>query len=209
MTEVDHLLLERTCVEVPAPSTFRAQRREMPTILVHPFTTPFGELLLGSWGDELCLCDWRHRRMRAAIDTRIQRGLNAAYEEGMSTAIAVAMEQLDAYFQGRSTRFDLPLRFAGTEFQQRVWEALRAVPYGSTMSYAELTARVATPTAIRAVASANGANAHAIIIPCHRIIGNGGELVGYAGGLAVKRKLLLLEGALPVEQDLFTAHAEG
>lgn len=180
----------------------------MSSILVHPFITPYGELLLGSFGDELCLCDWRYRRMRSAVDTRIQRGLNAAYEEGMSPVVAAAMEQLDAYFQRRSTRFDLPLRFAGTEFQQRVWEALRAVPYGSTMTYAELTAQVASPTAVRAVASANGANAHAIIIPCHRIIGTDGELVGYAGGLPVKKKLLLLEGALPVEQDLFTAHAE-
>lgn len=180
----------------------------MRSIIVHPFNTPYGELLLGSTDDELCLCDWHHRRMREAVDTRIQRTLNAVYEEGMSPVIAAAMEQLGAYFNGNSTRFDLPLRLAGTEFQQRVWQALEAVPYGSTMTYAELTAQVATPKAVCAVASANGANAHAIIIPCHRIIGSGGELVGYAGGLTVKKKLLLLEGALPVEPDLFTAHAE-
>jgi methylated-DNA-[protein]-cysteine S-methyltransferase len=180
----------------------------MPTITVHPFRTPYGELLLGSFEDQLCLCDWRYRRMRTAVDARIQRGLNAAYEEGMSSVITAAVEQLDAYFSGERRHFDLPLRCVGTEFQQRVWEALVTVPYGTTMTYADLTAKVAAPTAIRAVASANGANAHSIIIPCHRIVGSDGEMVGYAGGLSTKRKLLLLEGAVPVEHDLFTAQAE-
>ncbi|MBS1941707.1 MAG: methylated-DNA--[protein]-cysteine S-methyltransferase, partial [Bacteroidetes bacterium] len=101
--------------------------------------------------------------------------------------------------------FDLSLRMVGTDFQQRVWKALLAVPYGTTMSYAELTAKVAEPTAIRAVAAANGANALSILVPCHRIIGSNGEMTGYAGGVGVKRRLLGLEGVRRLVADLFRA----
>ena len=182
----------------------------MEPILVHPFYTPYGELLLGSFNNELCLCDWRYRRMRSTVDARIQRGLQAEYAEGRSPVIEEAMAQLNAYFAGERTTFNLPLRFVGTDFQQRVWKALLAVPYGSTLSYAALTAQVAEPTAIRAVASANGANALSIIVPCHRIVGSNGELTGYAGGLGVKRRLLGLEGAVlgSVEPDLFSVHCQ-
>lgn len=175
------------------------------SILVRSFPTPFGELLLGSYGDELCLCDWQHRSAREAVDARVQKGLGASYAEGTSPVIEEAMEQLAAYFAGDRTRFALPLRLVGTPFQQRVWEALCAIPYGRTASYAELTASVAEPTAIRAVAAANGANALSILVPCHRIIGADGALVGYAGGLAAKRRLLALEGAaIPAAQaELF------
>lgn len=170
--------------------------------------TPYGELLLGSFGDELCLCDWRYRRMRGSVDARIQRGLNAVFTQGTSAVIERATEQLNSYFAGDRTPFDVPLRPVGTDFQQRVWEALRTVPYGTTITYAQLTAKVAEATAVRAVASANGANAHSIFIPCHRIIGSTGELVGYAGGLEAKRKLLSLENALPVTRDLFSVAEE-
>lgn len=176
-------------------------------IVVRPFTTPFGELLMGSYDERLCLCDWRYRRMRTAVDARIQRGLNAAYVEGSSAVIEQAMDELNAYFAGGLTSFDVPVRFVGTDFQQSVWRALTALPYGTTTTYVALTVQVAPMTAIRAVASANGANAHSIIVPCHRVVGSSGELVGYAGGLPVKKKLLELEGALPTvhELDLFSS----
>lgn len=178
----------------------------MSTIVTRYFVTRFGELLLGSLNDELCICDWRYRRLREAVDTRIQRGTGASYEEGSSPVIEAAVQQLNAYFAGERRAFDLPLRFIGTAFQQRVWNALLAVPYGSTSTYAALTSQVAEPTAIRAVASANGANALSIIVPCHRIIGSSGELVGYAGGLPAKKALLRLEGAAMAEPevDLFS-----
>lgn len=178
----------------------------MSDITIRHFVTPFGELVLGSYEEELCLCDWRYRRMRDAVDARIKRGLRGSFVEGSSRSIETAMDQLNAYFAGERTTFDLPLRMVGTEFQQRVWNALLAIPYGTTVTYAVLTVSVAEPTAIRAVASANGANALSILVPCHRIIGSSGELVGYAGGLPVKRKLLQLERALlgAVEPDLFT-----
>lgn len=178
----------------------------MSHIDIHPFPTPFGELVLGSFEERLCLCDWRYRRMREGVDQRLRKGLGSAFREGRSPVIETAMAQLKAYFAGERRTFDVPLRFVGSQFQQRVWEALQKVPYGSTSTYAELTARVASPAAIRAVASANGANALSILVPCHRIIGSSGELVGYAGGLPAKRKLLQLEGAHAQEQpDLFHA----
>ena len=99
------------------------------------------------------------------------------------------------YFQKKSHHFNLPLLFAGTQFQQNVWQQLLKIDYGKTISYLMLAQRINNVSAIRAVASANGANAISIIVPCHRVIGSNNELVGYAGGVDVKRKLLLLENS--------------
>jgi methylated-DNA-[protein]-cysteine S-methyltransferase len=104
-----------------------------------------------------------------------------------------ALGQLTAYFQGRLTEFDLPLEMAGTPFQKRVWDALREIPYGETCSYGELARNIGRPSAVRAVGAANGSNPIAIIVPCHRVIGASGKLVGYGGGLPMKRMLLDLE----------------
>jgi methylated-DNA-[protein]-cysteine S-methyltransferase len=104
---------------------------------------------------------------------------------------AAATEQLDAYFAGELTDFDLPLRMAGTGFQVRVWEQLRQIPYGETWSYGALAAKVGNPKASRAVGLANGRNPVAIVVPCHRVIGASGALVGYGGGL--DRKTFLLD----------------
>lgn len=165
-------------------------------IHVQSFATPVGELLLGAYDGALCLCDWKYRRMREAVDARIQRGLNAQYVEGDAPVIERAKQQLNAYFARERKAFDLPLRLVGSDFQQRVWQALMRIPHGRTTTYAELTDGIAARTAIRAVAAANGANALSIIVPCHRVIGSDGALVGYAGGLPAKRGLLVLEGAL-------------
>jgi methylated-DNA-[protein]-cysteine S-methyltransferase len=104
-----------------------------------------------------------------------------------------ALRQLTAYFEGRLTEFDLPLEMAGTPFQRRVWDALREIPYGETSSYGELAQNIGRPSAVRAVGAANGRNPIAIIVPCHRVIGASGKLVGYGGGLPMKRMLLDLE----------------
>jgi methylated-DNA-[protein]-cysteine S-methyltransferase len=104
---------------------------------------------------------------------------------------AHAVEQLRAYFAGELTEFDLPVAMHGTEFQRRVWAGLRDIPYGETISYGELAARVGRPGASRAVGLANGRNPIAIIVPCHRVIGADGSLTGYGGGL--DRKVWLLE----------------
>jgi O-6-methylguanine DNA methyltransferase len=102
-------------------------------------------------------------------------------------------EQLDAYFSGSSTVFDLDLRAAGTPFQQRVWQALRTIPYGETVTYGELAQLLGQPTASRAVGLANGRNPISIIIPCHRVIGADGSMTGYGGGVTRKRWLLDFE----------------
>lgn len=102
-------------------------------------------------------------------------------------------EQLDAYFRGELTDFETPLHLAGTPFQQRVWAALREVPYGETATYGELAREVGQPTAARAVGAANGRNPVCLVVPCHRVVGAGGSLTGYAGGTDRKRHLLDLE----------------
>jgi methylated-DNA-[protein]-cysteine S-methyltransferase len=110
--------------------------------------------------------------------------------------LAQARTQLAAYFAGDLKDFDLPLSAAGTPFQQRVWEALRAIGYGETVTYGEIARRLGLPPgASRAVGLANGRNPIAIVVPCHRVIGSNGKLVGYAGGLDRKQKLLSLESA--------------
>jgi methylated-DNA-[protein]-cysteine S-methyltransferase len=109
--------------------------------------------------------------------------------------VVEACGQLREYFEGRRMRFDLPLDLRGTRFQHRVWEALRAIPYGETRSYAAVAAQVGKPRAVRAVGGANAANPVAIIVPCHRVIAAGGGLGGYGFGLERKRFLLDLERA--------------
>jgi methylated-DNA-[protein]-cysteine S-methyltransferase len=106
------------------------------------------------------------------------------------------VSQLAAYFTGARKTFDVALDPAGTAFQRRVWEALRAIPYGETASYGEIARRIGNPRAVRAVGRANGANPIAVIVPCHRVIGANGTLTGYGGGLDRKATLLALEGAL-------------
>lgn len=104
-----------------------------------------------------------------------------------------AVEQLRAYFAGRLYQFDLPLELQGTAFQKRVWDALTRIPYGEMRSYANVAAAIGSPTAVRAVGAANGRNPIPIIVPCHRVIGSSGKLVGYGGGLPMKKLLLQLE----------------
>jgi methylated-DNA-[protein]-cysteine S-methyltransferase len=106
-----------------------------------------------------------------------------------------AASQLRAYFAGNLRRFQLPLDMSGTEFQKRVWRELAKIRYGETRSYAQIAAAIGTPKAVRAVGAANGANPVAIVVPCHRVIGSGGKLTGYGGGLPLKKRLLELEGA--------------
>ncbi|HEX5742420.1 MAG TPA: methylated-DNA--[protein]-cysteine S-methyltransferase [Flavobacteriaceae bacterium] len=157
------------------------------------FKNPFGELLLGSFNQQLCLADWRYRKMRTAIDQRIQNGLNATYIEETTEIIEETKLQFNQYFEGNRNEFNIPLLLVGTDFQKKVWNNLLQIPFGKTESYLGLSKKLAQEKAIRAVASANGANSISIIVPCHRIIGSKGDLVGYAGGLNTKMKLLTLE----------------
>jgi methylated-DNA-[protein]-cysteine S-methyltransferase len=107
-----------------------------------------------------------------------------------------AARQLRAYFAGALREFSLPLDIEGTDFQKRVWGRVAAIPYGETRSYLQISTALGSPQAVRAVGAANGANPVPIVVPCHRVIGAKGKLVGYGGGLAMKRRLLELEGAV-------------
>jgi len=112
---------------------------------------------------------------------------------GAGQVLAAAARQLQAYFAGRLTGFDLPLALDGTQFQRAVWAALQAIPYGETISYGQLADRIGQPSASRAVGLANGRNPVSIVVPCHRVVGADGSLTGYGGGLDRKRYLLALE----------------
>ena len=165
----------------------------MNKINIQYYQSPMGEMILGSYEGTLCLADWKYRRMRSTIDKRIQIGLKAEYLEENSVVIEETIKQMKAYFSGKRKVFDIPLLMVGTDFQKSVWDGLIQIPYGSTASYLDLAKSIGNEKAVRAVASANGANAISILIPCHRIIGSNGDLVGYAGGLPAKKKLLELE----------------
>lgn len=162
--------------------------------------TLYGELIIGSFKDKLCLCDWRYRKMRNSIDNRLKTYLKADMVEGSSSVIEETKTQIREYFSGKRKVFNIQLLLVGTDFQKDIWHALQNIPYGKTETYLSLSKKLKNEKAIRAVASANGANAISIIVPCHRIIGTDGSMVGYAGGLHTKKKLLLLENALPISQ---------
>ena len=168
----------------------------MNKISIQYYKSPIGELLLGSFEAKLCLADMKYRKMRNSVDKRIQKGLNAEYIEESSDVIEKTIVQMKEYFAGERKVFDIPLLMVGTNFQRSVWDGLMQIPYGTTASYLELAKNIGNEKAVRAVASANGANSISIMIPCHRIIGSNGDLVGYAGGLPAKKKLLDLESNL-------------
>ncbi len=171
-------------------------------ISVAYYKSPVGELILGDYEGKLCLCDWRYRKMRAAIDKRIQGALGADYQEESTELLDQTKAQLDAYFKQDLQEFDIPLLLLGSDFQKQIWRELLNIPYGTTSNYTALSEAYGDLKAIRAVASANGANAISIIVPCHRVIGSDGSLTGYAGGLPAKKHLLQLENALPGQDQL-------
>lgn len=168
----------------------------MGSISIQYYKSPAGELILGSYGDALCLVDWRVRKRRTAIDNRLQKGLKADYIEEDSEVLKLARKQLNEYFKGLRNTFDLPLLMVGTAFQKSVWQGLMDIPFGTTVSYLELSIYIHNEKAVRAVASAVGANALSLFIPCHRVIGSDGSLTGYAGGLDTKKMLLALESGV-------------
>ncbi len=153
------------------------------------FSSPLGPILLTSDGVALTgLYMSEHKHGEAIRDDWTLSDEASPLEE--------ARQQLAAYFAGTLTRFDLPLAPRGTAFQMRVWEELKAIPYGATISYGQLAQRLGNANASRAVGLANGRNPISIIVPCHRIIGASGKLIGYGGGLSRKAALLAFESAV-------------
>jgi len=158
--------------------------------------SPVGPLRLAASDDGLHAIEFHAPRHAVPRDAR--------WCEGDHPMLDVVAAQLDQYFAGERRRFDLPLSPEGTAFQRAVWHALAKIPFGETISYAQLAAHIGKPTSVRAVGAANGRNPIPIVLPCHRVIGADGSLTGFGGGLPTKRFLLELEGALPAAAtDLF------
>lgn len=151
----------------------------------HPLSTPLGDLGAAFDGDG-----------RLVQLVRLHGGPPAPPEKPVPKSLPFLKRQMEAYFSGNLRDFNIPMLAEGTEFQRRVWRELQKIPYGQAISYLELARRLGDEKCIRAAARANGANPLAILIPCHRVIGSDGSLVGYAGGLDMKEFLLRLEGVL-------------
>tara|TARA_R110002110_G_scaffold303525_2_gene517651 strand:+ start:18446 stop:18943 length:498 start_codon:yes stop_codon:yes gene_type:complete len=159
------------------------------TIITHDMATPVGVLRLVVDGDYLV-------RIEFGAGESGQPGNKATAAAASRALLKECERQLQEYFEGHLRQFDLPLRAAGTAFQQEVWDALRTIPYGEVCSYGDIARAIQRPRAVRAVGAANGRNPLPIVVPCHRVIGSNGSLTGFAGGLAMKTQLLQLEGAL-------------
>jgi AraC family transcriptional regulator of adaptative response/methylated-DNA-[protein]-cysteine methyltransferase len=170
------------------------------TVRVTRILTPLGPMLVGATDESLCLLEFIDRRMLETQLKRLRDRLGAVLIPGSNPATRTMEEELAAYFARDLSEFSLPLETPGTEFQRTVWEALRDIPYGTTASYGDVARNIGRPTAVRAVARANGDNRIAIVIPCHRVIGSDGTLTGYGGGLWRKRRLLELESG---QTDVF------
>jgi AraC family transcriptional regulator of adaptative response/methylated-DNA-[protein]-cysteine methyltransferase len=158
--------------------------------------TPLGPMLAGATDDGICLLEFVDRRMLETQIKRLKKYLHAELIPGNNKYFDELSHQLKEYFDGVRKVFDVPLHIPGTEFQSQVWKELQKIPYGKIRSYKEQAITLKNPKVIRAVARANGDNRIAIIIPCHRVIGNDGELVGYGGGIWRKQYLLKLENAI-------------
>ncbi|OQX99266.1 MAG: cysteine methyltransferase [Bacteroidetes bacterium 4572_128] len=162
-------------------------------INIQYYNTKYGEFIIGSFDNKLCLMDFRYRKMRKTVDNRIKKSLKAEFVEQDDNILRQTRIQLDEYFNKKRKKFDIPILILGTDFQKNVWNKLIKIPYGSISTYLELSKSINNEKAVRAVANANAANSIGIIIPCHRIIGSNGKLIGYGGGMVIKKRLLKLE----------------
>ncbi len=170
-------------------------------VTVTRIPTPLGPLVAGVTGGAIVLLEYADRRMLPTQFKQLTTALNCVFVPGEDLLLTELATQLSAYFEGERAEFDLPLSTSGTDFQERVWAALREIPWGETRSYADVARTIGQPTAVRAVARANGDNRIAILIPCHRVIGSDGKLTGYGGGLWRKKRLLEIEAAV-VQMEL-------
>lgn len=157
------------------------------------FTTRIGPMFACASDQGLCLLEFTDRRMLETEFKDLRKRLNAAILPGDNPYLEQTMEEIQQYFNGKRKEFSVPLHTPGTDFQQSVWKGLQNIPYGQTRSYKEQAKVLGNPKANRAVAAANGQNRIAVIIPCHRVIGSDGKLVGYGGGLHRKKWLLDFE----------------
>jgi AraC family transcriptional regulator, regulatory protein of adaptative response / methylated-DNA-[protein]-cysteine methyltransferase len=168
--------------------------------------TPIGEMIAGATRNGICLLEFSDRKSLSSQIKEIAALLDTKTEDGSNRHLRTLKKQLKEYFKGKRKEFSLHLVMPGTEFQQSVWKNLLKIPYGLTRTYQEQANLIKNPGSVRAVAHANATNRIAIIIPCHRVVGSDGHLVGYGGGLERKKWLLDHEkkySGKPVDLNLF------
>jgi AraC family transcriptional regulator, regulatory protein of adaptative response / methylated-DNA-[protein]-cysteine methyltransferase len=182
-----------TYKKILGESPKNSQQKTM--IVMNRLTTPLGPMFVCATEKGVCLLEFVDRRMLETEFKELQRLLNATIIAGENEHTRQAQAELEEYFAGQRKEFSLALHTPGTAFQNQVWDCLQQIPYGETRSYQRQAEILQKPLAIRAVASANGCNRVAIVIPCHRVIGKNGQLTGYAGGLERKQWLLNHERA--------------
>ncbi len=158
------------------------------------YKTKIWELIIWSFEWKICIVDYRYRKMRITIDTRIQIWLDAEYIEEENDILIELKKQLDEYLIWKRKEFNIPIITVWTDFQKQVWKELLKIPYWKTCSYLELAKKINNEKAVRAVASANGANSIWLIIPCHRIIESNWWIWWFAWWINMKKKLLNIEG---------------
>ena len=165
------------------------------SIWINRIATPLGSMIVGVHDNGLCLLEFAERRMLDTQLKRLSQRMGRVFLPGDHPMMDRVKKGLDAYFNGSLREFAVPWQSPGTVFQEAVWQALTEIPYGETRSYADIANQIGHHDAVRAVGRANGDNRIAIVIPCHRVVGAGGELTGYGGGLWRKEYLLALEQA--------------
>jgi AraC family transcriptional regulator of adaptative response/methylated-DNA-[protein]-cysteine methyltransferase len=168
--------------------------------------TPLGEMTAAATEDGICLLLFTDKQILKTEFEDLARQLETIIKRGWNKHLRALRKQMKEYFRGRRKDFSLSLVTPGTDFQKNVWNQLQNIPYGTTISYLEQAEKLENPKAVRAVASANGANRIAVVIPCHRVIGSDGSLIGYGGGLKRKRWLIDHErkfSGKPVNGTLF------
>ncbi|MFY0606968.1 MAG: methylated-DNA--[protein]-cysteine S-methyltransferase [Cyclobacteriaceae bacterium] len=172
-------------------------------VSIQSIDTPLGEMIAGTTDDGICLLEFHDRRMLPTQKERVKKYFESELIEQDHNHFVQLKKELTAYFEGTLENFEVPLTYPGSFFQKKVWESLLKIPYGATRTYAQQSEILGDPKAIRAMAKANGDNRIAIVIPCHRVIGSNGEMVGYGGKIWRKKALLELEGAIAKQGELF------
>ena len=167
-------------------------------ILLSEFPSPIGPLHIASFGDAIAWIGFHHEDHRAAMERHFLREVRSAAFIPDTGRHAKAHRELEQYFSGKLRRFSVKLHLFGTPFQMQVWTGLRTIAFGSTISYKAVAEMIGNAQATRAVGGAVGKNPVPIIVPCHRVIGENGKLVGFGGGIDRKKRLLQIEGALLV-----------
>ena len=162
-------------------------------ILYSTVQSPLGDMIAGSTDKGICFLEWHDRGGVERILSRVEKRYRKPLEESVSEHLLKLQTELNNYFDGTLTDFEVPIDVNGTEFENRVWDHLLKIPYAETRSYGEIALELGKPGASRAVGRANGSNYLSIVIPCHRVIESNGKLRGYGGGLKRKKYLLDLE----------------